>query len=99
MGKIISFLILIGIGVLFRSKIKNKEQLDTIKNLILTVALPAVIFSALLKINLTAALIYPPLIVLSFNLLLFLSVRWILPIFMGNKPDCLTQVAKSIGIW
>ena len=91
MGKIISFLILIGIGVLFRSKIKNKEQLDTIKNLILTVALPAVIFSALLKINLTSSLIYPPLIVLSFNLLLFLSVRWILPIFMGNKLDSVNR--------
>ena len=51
MDKPISFLILIGIGVAFRSKVKNQEQLDTIKTLILTIALPAVIFSALLKIR------------------------------------------------
>ena len=80
MDKTISFLILIGIGIAFRSKVKNKEQLNTIKTLILTVALPAVIFSSLLKINLTPALIYPPLLVLGLNFIIFLSVRWILPI-------------------
>ena len=79
MEKTISFLILIGIGVLFKSKIQNKEQLNTIKTLILTVALPAVIFSALLKIDLTVSSLYLPLLVLSFNFLIFLSVRHILP--------------------
>lgn len=85
MEKSFSFLILIGVGILFRSKINNKEQLNTIKTLILTLALPAVILSALLKINLTASLIYPPLIVLVFNLLMFLAVRFILPIFVGKN--------------
>ena len=79
MEKTISFLILIGIGILFKSKIQNKEQLNTIKTLILTIALPAVIFSALLKIDLTASSIYPPLLVLGFNFLIFLSVRHVLP--------------------
>ena len=87
MEKTISFVILIIIGVLFRSKIQNKEQKDTIKTLILTVALPAVIFSALLKIDLTSSLIYPPLLVLSFNLILFFLVRWGLPVLMGGKID------------
>ena len=85
MEKTISFLILIGIGVLFKSKIKNKEQLNTIKTLILTIALPAVIFSALLQIDLTASSIYPPLLVLGFNLLIFLSVRHVLPTFIGKN--------------
>ena len=85
MDKTISFLILIGIGILSRSKINNKEQVNTIKILILTLALPAVILSSLLKINLSASLIYPPLFVLCFNLLMFLSVRSILPIFMGEQ--------------
>jgi hypothetical protein len=88
MEKTISFLILIGIGVLFKNKIQNKEQVDTIKTLILTVALPAVIFSALLKIDLTFSSIYPPLLVLGFNFLIFLSVRHLLPIFTGkNTPQ------------
>lgn len=85
MEKTISFLILIAIGVLFRSEVKSKEQLNTIKSLILTIALPAVIFSALLKINLTSDLIYPPLLVLGFNFLIFLSVRWLLPILIGKN--------------
>ena len=87
MEKAISFLTLIVVGILFRSKINSKEQVNTIKTLILTLALPAVIFSALLKINLTSSLIYPPLIVLSFNLLLFLFVRSTLPIIMGKSLD------------
>ena len=86
MEKTISFLILISIGVLFKSKIQNKEQLNTIKTLILTIALPAVIFSALLKIDLTASSIYPPLLVLSFNFLIFLSVRYILPAIWKDIP-------------
>ena len=85
MDKTLSFLILIGIGILFRTKVKNKEQLDTIKTLILTVALPAVIFSALLKIDLTTSLIYPPLLTLGFNFILFLLVRWMLPRVMNGN--------------
>ena len=87
MEKSLAFLILIIIGVVFRSKVTNKEQVGTIKNLILTVAMPAVILSALLKINLTASLIYPPLIVLGCNFLLFLSVRYLLPIFIKRKVN------------
>ena len=87
MEKTISFAILIIIGILFRGKVKNKEQKDTIKTLILAVALPAVIFSALLKINLSSSLIYPPILVLGFNFILFLSVGWMLPIIMGKNTS------------
>ena len=88
MDKIISFAILIVIGVLFRGKVKNQEQKDTIKTLILVVALPAVIFSALLKIDLSSSLIYPPMLVLSLNIVLFLSTGWLLPIILGeNTPE------------
>ncbi len=87
MEKSLSFLILICIGVAFRTKVSNKEQVGTIKNLILTIALPAVILSALLKINLSASLIYPPLLVLGCNFLMFLSVRYLLPIFIKRKVN------------
>lgn len=85
MEKTISFFILILIGILFRSKVKNEEQKDTIKTLILAIALPAVIFSALLKIDLSSSLIYPPILVLSLNFILFSSVRWMLPMIMGKN--------------
>lgn len=87
MEKSLTFLILIGIGVIFRTKVSNKEQVGTIKNLILTVALPAVILSALLKINLTASLIYPPLMVLGCNFLMLFSVRYLLPFFIKRKVN------------
>ena len=87
MEKTISFFILIIIGILFRSKVKNEEQKDTIKTLILAIALPAVIFSALLKIDLSSSLIYPPILVLSLNFILFLSVRWMLPMIMGKNTS------------
>ena len=87
MEKSLSFLILIGIGIVFRTKVSNKEQVGTIKNLILTVALPAVILSALLKINLNASLIYPPLMVLGCNFLMFWAVRDLLPFFIRRKVN------------
>ena len=87
MQKTISFLILIIIGILFRGKVKKKEQKDTIKTLVLAIALPAVIFSALLKIDLSSSLIYPPILVLSLNFILFSSVRWILPIIISKNTS------------
>ena len=87
MEKAISFLILIFVGILFRNKIKNKEQIDTIKTLILTLALPAAIFSALVKIKLNSSLIYFPLIVIAFNFLIFVSVRFVLPLFIGKNGN------------
>ena len=87
MEKSLSFLILVAIGVAFRKKVTNKEQVGAIKNLILTVALPAVILSALLKIDLTVSLIYPPLLVLGWNFLMFLAVRYLLPLFIKRKVN------------
>ena len=87
MEKSLSFLILIVIGVAFRAKVTNKDQVGTIKNLILTIALPAVILSALLKIDLSASLIYPPLLVLGCNFLMFAAVRYLLPLFIKRKVN------------
>lgn len=79
--KTLSFLLLIAIGFLLKSKIKKKEQLGGIKVLILTIALPATIFIALLKINVATHLLFLPVLALAFNFIMLLSARTILPFF------------------
>lgn len=68
--KTVSLLFIILLGVLLRYKIKNKEQLTGIKVLILSVALPAIVFLALLKIRITTAMILLPVSVIGLNILL-----------------------------
>lgn len=79
--KTISVLVLIFLGVLLKYKIHGKEQMKGIKTLILSIALPATIFIALLKIEFEAALFYLPLFALLVNGLFFLLIRYSLPWF------------------
>lgn len=69
--KTISLLLLIVIGYLFRKKIGSKESKDGIRTMILSLALPATIFIALLKIDFVPALVVVPLLALGFNLVVF----------------------------
>lgn len=85
MEKAISFFILVTIGVLFRKKVRSKEQLGAIKTLILSLALPAVIFSALVNIDVAPSLLYPPAAVLLCNFLLFFSIRLAFSLLPRNK--------------
>ncbi|MEL6257368.1 MAG: permease, partial [Bacteroidota bacterium] len=73
--KTLSLVLLMGIGILIRSKIKSKEALSGVKVLILSLALPATIFIALLKIEVDTSLLYLPLGAILFNLL-FLSIAF-----------------------
>ncbi len=70
--KTLSLLVLIGIGYLFRNKIKNKDQRDGIKTLILSLALPATIFIALLQVDFQMDMIAIPVLALGFNIIIFL---------------------------
>lgn len=72
--KTISLLLLIIIGYLFRKKIKNKDQREGIKTLILSLALPATIFIALLQINFSSDLIIIPILSLGFNIVMHILV-------------------------
>src|SRR3990170_731094 len=72
--KTISLLLMIAIGYLLRSKIKSKDQKEGIKTLILSLALPATIFIALLKIDFEPTMIFIPILALGFNLILYLLV-------------------------
>lgn len=70
--KTISLLLLIAIGYLLRNKIKNKDQRDGIKTLILSLALPATIFIALLQVDFKLDMIIIPIVALTFNLIIFI---------------------------
>jgi predicted permease len=72
--KTLSLFVLIAIGLLLRNKIKSKEQKEGIKTIILSLALPATIFIALLKIEFEPTMIFIPILALGFNLLLYMIV-------------------------
>lgn len=92
--KTISFILLILIGVLLKKKIKNKDQLGGVKVLILSIALPATIFVALLKIKIDSSLLFLPLLALVFNVIMLLAARFMLPQFGFRKdsPDARTMM-------
>lgn len=69
--KTLTLLLLIGLGLLLRSKFKNKEYINGIKQIVLTVALPATIFIALLKIEVNVNMIFVPIAALVFNFTMF----------------------------
>lgn len=69
--KTVSLLLLILIGYLFRRKLGSKESKDGIRTVILSLALPATIFIALLKIDFVPGLAIVPLLALGFNLVVF----------------------------
>lgn len=84
--KTLAFLLLIGIGVLLKKKIKTKEEIRGIKAMILNIALPATIFIALLKIEIKPTLILLPVFALAANLLLWLGARFFIKM-TGKTKD------------
>jgi len=83
----ISLLLLILVGYVFRGKIKNKEQRDGIRAIILGLALPATIFIALLKINFSVELMLVPVLALGFNVVVYLLVSKLPMNSFFNIPD------------
>lgn len=85
--KTLAFLLLILLGFLLKRKITSKEQLGGIKAVILSVALPATIFIALLKIDIKPALIFLPIIALFVNVVMLGAARLVLPFFHFDKDS------------
>lgn len=69
--KSLALIIFIIIGVLLKKRFTHGKEVNGLKNLILTLALPATIFIALLKIKVDADLLILPFFALLFNFLLF----------------------------
>ncbi|RNL81563.1 permease [Sinomicrobium pectinilyticum] len=94
-------LLIIGIGVLLQKKLPKKESLGGVKTLILSVALPATIFIALLKIKLDQSLLFLPLMALVFNFSLFFAMRYLmkffLPIKKGSKKRTIMMLLPSLA--
>lgn len=85
--KTLELVIVIGLGLMLQRKISDKENLKGIKVLILSVALPATIFVALLKTKLDANLLIFPLMALGFNVLLFIATRYFMRIILPPGQD------------
>ena len=85
--KTLSLLLLIFIGVLLKKKLGRRENLDGIKVLILSIALPATIFVALLKVKIDTSLVLLPVLALLANLILLLFARYLLPAITGKPFD------------
>jgi malate permease and related proteins len=70
----ISLLLLMLLGYFFRGKFKGRDQRDGLRTIILSLALPATILIALLKIRFSAELIIIPVLAMGFNLIMYLLV-------------------------
>ncbi|MBN7811066.1 permease [Algoriphagus sp. H41] len=84
--KTLSLILLIGIGVLLQQKFQSEDQKKGLKTLILTLALPAMIFVALMKIEINPDLLFLPVLALGFNLVMMYLTRFSMPAF-GIKKD------------
>ena len=87
MQQIFVFIALILLGFLLRSKIKNPQELAGIKKVILYLALPAVIFIALLKIKLEIQFLWLPVIAIVINLAMYWISKGVLMILEIPKDS------------
>lgn len=85
--KTLAFLFLILAGYLLQRKLNGKHDLKGIKVLILSIILPATIFVALLRVEMSRAMLLLPLLAIGFNILLFAVSRYALP-RLGFTEDC-----------
>jgi predicted permease len=84
----LSLLTLIALGFLFQSKIKSKEHREGIRLIILSLALPATIFIALLKVKFSVELILVPVLAFVFNVFVyFILLKLPLRSFFNIKED------------
>ncbi|MDW3191387.1 MAG: permease [Cytophagales bacterium] len=83
MEKTVGLLLMIGLGLALQRKISSSEQLKGLKVLILSVALPATIFVALLNVKLSENMLIFPLMALVINGIL-LAITYVgKPLFSG----------------
>ncbi len=94
--KTVELLLIIAIGFLLQKKLPNRESLKGIKVLILSIALPATIFLALLKINLQSSLLFLPIMALAFNLMMFGAAYFLLPYLFPAKDEAANRTQSLL---
>lgn len=96
----LELVLVIGLGLLLQKKIA-KQDLKGVKTVILSIALPAVIFVALLKIKLESSLLIFPILALTFNLVMFLVSKYVLTASFsktdGAKKRTATMLLPSLA--
>jgi predicted permease len=98
--KTVGLLLIIGLGFVLQRKIKSSEQLKGVKTLILSVALPATIFAALLNVKVDMDMLWLPFIGLLINLVLllvfYLVFKYVTPI-EEDKNRTLLMLMPSLA--
>ncbi|MBV6640472.1 MAG: AEC family transporter [Cyclobacteriaceae bacterium] len=94
--KTISLLLLILIGFFLQKRIINKEQKTGIKEIILSVALPAIIFISLQKVNFEAEMIILPIMAIIFNLAMFFITDLLTVLFKVPKDSSAYRTLKML---
>ena len=84
--KTFAFALLILAGYLLQRKLVNKQDLSGIKVLILSIILPATIFVALLKVEVSSSMLLLPIAALALNAALYFISGQVLP-RLGFKAD------------
>ncbi|MFD2034851.1 AEC family transporter [Belliella marina] len=79
--KTLSLILLIILGLFLKRKFTTADQNKGIKTIILDIALPAMIFVALLKIEINPDLLILPILALVFNILMLLFTRYAMLVF------------------
>lgn len=84
--KTCSLILLILIGFLLKNRLVKDDHKKGLKTIILDLALPAMIFVALLKIEVDSELMFLPLLILAWNGIMLLTSKLTLPL-LGFKKD------------
>ncbi len=82
--KTLELLLIILLGLLLQKKVAKKD-LNGVKTLILSVALPATIFVALLKIKLDSSLLIFPFLALVFNFVMAFATKYLLNVSIADQ--------------
>ncbi len=78
--KTLACLVFIVVGILLKIKFDKREHVDGIKHLILTIALPATVFVALLGAKANIEMLFLPILALGLNFVLFFTTPFFLRI-------------------
>lgn len=76
-------------GFLLKPKFKNQDQINGIKEMVLSVALPSMIFIALMNINIDKTMVLVPLLTIVFNFFMYVITPFSFPLF-GIEKDSST---------
>lgn len=94
--KTLVLVLLILLGIALKAKFKMKDQINGIKEIVLSVALPSTIFIALMKIHLDASLLFLPILALAFNFIIFLTAPYIGEIFGIKRNSSSGRTIKML---